>query len=216
MKSIAAYRHGLDLDPARPSASEVRAAAGRWLAAGARRLTDGVLLRFLLWSGADTGLPVQVHTGFGDRDLSLARADPALLQPWLAAVEPAGAPVILLHAYPYHRSAGWLAAVHAHVHVDVGLTVGQTGAASTHILGELLELAPFGKLLFSTDGYRLPELYLTGAAQFRHSLGRLLDERVGDGAIAAGDAEKLAALVGAGNARRVYRLPAPPAAAAAR
>lgn len=216
VKSIAAYRHGLDLDPARPSASEVRAAAGRWLAAGARRLTDGVLLRFLLWSGADTGLPVQVHTGFGDRDLSLARADPALLQPWLAAVEPAGAPVILLHAYPYHRSAGWLAAVHPHVHVDVGLTVGQTGAASTRILAELLELAPFGKLLFSTDGYRLPELYLTGAAQFRHSLGRLLDERVGDGALTAGDAEKLAALVGAGNARRVYRLPAPPTAAAAR
>ena len=66
---------------------------------------DEVTSRLLRASGlsdllVDTGLPVQVHTGFGDRDVMLARADPALLQPWLAAVEPAGGPVVLLHCYP--------------------------------------------------------------------------------------------------------------------
>jgi uncharacterized protein len=55
LKSIIAYRYGLDFDPDPPSVAEVRAAAGRWLGrrsvAGQRRLTDPVLLRHRLWVG---------------------------------------------------------------------------------------------------------------------------------------------------------------------
>lgn len=206
VKSILAYRHGLDIDPGRPSPQEVREAAAGWLAAGSGRLDHPVLLRFVLWAGVDTGLPIQLHTGFGDRDLDLRRADPALLQPWLAEMEPAGVPVVLLHTYPYHRAAGWLAAVYPHVHLDVGLTVGQVGARAKAVLGELFELAPVAKVLFSTDGYRLPELYLVGAAQFRHAFAGLLDEWLADGAIGVADAERIAGMVGAGNAGRIYGL----------
>jgi predicted TIM-barrel fold metal-dependent hydrolase len=208
VKSIAAYRSGLDMDPERPSPSEVREAAGRWLDGSNRsgRLDDPTLLRFVLWAGVDLGLPVQVHAGFGDRDLALRRADPALLQPLLEAIEPAGVPVVLLHCYPYHRQAGWLTTVYAHVYLDVGLTVGQVGARAQAVLGECLELAPVSKVLFSTDGYRLPELYLVGANQFRHSLGRLLDGWVEDGAMSADDGLRAARLLAEGNARRVYGL----------
>lgn len=210
VKSIVAYRAGLDVDPGRPSAAEVRAAASGWLAAGAPRLTDRILLRFLLWAGLDAcaarGLPVQLHTGFGDRDLALHRADPSLLQPFLAAAEPTGVPIVLLHCYPYHRQAAWLAAVYPQVYADVGLTVAHVGARATQVLAEFTELAPFGKLLFSTDAYLLPELYLVGAAQFRHALATLLDAQVADGALATADALRLARLVAAGNANRVYRL----------
>ena len=73
------------------------------------------------------------------------------------------------------------------------------------MLGEYLELAPFAKVLFSTDGYRLPELYLSGAAQFRLALGGLLDAWMADGALSPGDAERVAGMVAGGNARRVYR-----------
>ena len=69
-------------------------------------------------TGLHRRLPVQIHTGFGDRDLALRDADPALLQPFLAAVEPARVPVVLLHCYPYQRQAGWLALVYPHVYVD--------------------------------------------------------------------------------------------------
>ncbi|MDP1804640.1 MAG: amidohydrolase family protein [Acidimicrobiales bacterium] len=205
VKSIVAYRHGLDLDPARPAPADVRDAAEEWLVASGRRLDHPVLLRFVLWAGVDQGLPLQVHTGFGDRDIALRRADPALLQPFLAAVD---VPVVLLHCWPYHRQAGWLASVYPHVYVDIGLTISQVGAQAGIVLAEFLELAPFTKVLFSTDGYRLPELYLAGAAQFRHSLGAVLDGWVAEGAMAGDDAERVARLVGAENARRVYRLPA--------
>ena len=207
VKSIAAYRGGFPLDPSRPSSAEVRKAAGRWLGrSGPIRMDDPVLLRFLLWCGVERGLPIQIHTGFGDRDLDLALADPALLQPFLAATEGAGVPVVLLHCYPYHRQAGWLAQVYPNVYIDLGLTISQVGAQSDAVLGEFLELAPFGKVLFSTDGYALPELYLVGAAQFRRSLAKRLAAWVSDGAMRPDDAERLAVLVGAMNATRLYRL----------
>lgn len=207
-KSLLAYRGGFSSELAeRPSPTEVRTAAGRWLARRrVPRLDNPVLLRFVLWCGIDQGLPVQIQTGFGDRDLRLADSDPALLQPFLAAAEPRGVPVVLLHCYPYHRQAGWLAQVFPGVYVDVGLTVAQLGARTDALLGEFCELTPFGKLLFSTDGHGLPELFLVGAAQFRHSFGRLLSTWVADDAMPAPDAARVATLVGSENARRLYGL----------
>jgi uncharacterized protein len=206
-KSVIAYRHGFDIDLARPSSAEVRMAAERWLAGtGPARLDDPVLLRFVLWCAIDRGLPLQIHTGFGDRDQRLAASDPALLQGFLAAAEPSGVPIVLLHCYPYHRQAGWLAQVFPHVSVDVGLTVAQLGTRADAVLAEFFELAPFGKVLFSTDGYGLPELFLIGAAQFRHSLRRLFATWIADGALPPAEAARIATMVGAGNARRLYGL----------
>jgi uncharacterized protein len=147
-----------------------------------------------------------VHTGFGDRDLSLAAADPALLQRFCAAVEPSRVPLVLLHCYPFHRQAGWLAQVYPHVYVDIGLTLTHLGARSGAVLGEFLELAPFAKLLYSSDAYGLPELYLVGAAAFRHGLSAVLDGWIAAGAVSAADADRIAAMIGRDNARRVYHL----------
>jgi uncharacterized protein len=203
VKSIIAYRWGLDIPAERPSPAEVTRAADRWWRGGGR-LTDPVLLRHVLWAGVDTRLPLQLHTGFGDRDLRLRQADPALAQPFLDATRSAGVPVVLLHAYPYHRNAGWLAQVYPHVYLDLGLTVSQLGLRAGAVIAEFLELAPFGKVLFSTDAYRLPELYLVGAAQFRHSLGRLLSAWTGERALDPAGADRLTDQISGGNARRVY------------
>jgi predicted TIM-barrel fold metal-dependent hydrolase len=207
VKSILAYRHGFAVEPTPPDPAEVQKAAGAWLArSGTPRLDDPVLLRFVLWCGVDRGLPVQLHTGFGDRDVHLGRADPALLQPFLEAVEYTRVPIVLLHCYPYHRQAGWLAQVYPHVYVDVGLTMAQVGARADVVLAEFFELAPFGKLMFSSDGYVLPELYLVGAAQFRSSLSKVLRGWVADGAMPHRDAERVASDVGSATARRLYDL----------
>lgn len=209
-KSIAAYRHGLDLPPQRPTESEVRTAAGAWMrerGAGHARLTDPVLLRHLLWCAVDAGRPIQLHTGFGDADAHLIRADPARLQPFCAATQDSGTSLVLLHCYPYQRGAGWLAHVYPHVYVDVGLGVGYVGARATALLGEFLELAPFAKVMYSSDAYGLAELFLVGAAQFRHSLGRVLGGFVDDGAMNFEDAHAIAVAIGSGNATRLYGLP---------
>ncbi len=213
LKTVVAYRHGFHFAPGPPDAREVRAAAGDWLRGGAGRLTDPVLLRHVIWAGVERGLPLQVHSGFGDPDLRLHRADPLLLTGFLELVEPTGVPVILLHCYPFHRHAAYLAHAYPHVHLDLGLTLNYVGAAAPTVLAETLELAPFAKLLYSSDAWGPAELHYLGAVLWRRAMAVVLGGRVQRGEWSRTDAARVAALVGHGNAERVYRLSAaaPPA-----
>jgi hypothetical protein len=197
--SVAAVGHGLALAPEPPGPGEVRGAAGRWLAGRqvGGKLTDPVLLRHLLWIAIASGLPLQLHVGM---------ADPMLLTGFGAATAGLGTDLVLLHGYPYHRHAAHLASVFPHVYADLGPALVHTGARAAAVLAETLELAPFGKLLFSSGAHGLPELHVVGARVFREALARVLGGWVGDGAWARSDADRVAGMIAAGNARRVYGL----------
>ncbi|MGW7496955.1 amidohydrolase family protein [Streptomyces luteogriseus] len=205
VKSVAAYRTGFDLDPARPSEAEVTEAARRRLVGGGR-LDDPVLVRHLLWTAVDLGLPLQLHTGFGDNDIRLHRVDPALLTDWLHLT--AGTiPVLLLHCWPYQRQAAYLAAVFERVYLDVGLTLHHVGPARAGaVLAEALEITPFRKLLYSSDAYGIAEFFHLGALAFRHGLAELLQDRVDADELSLPDALRIARWTGRDNALRVYRL----------
>jgi predicted TIM-barrel fold metal-dependent hydrolase len=206
-KSVAAYRVGLDLDPSRPSDAEVSAAAAQWASPKPPpRLADRTLIRFLLWSALDLGRPLQFHVGYGDADLDLRRCDPLLLTPLLRATAGLGVPVMLLHNYPFHRSAGYLAQIFDHVFVDVGLALSNLGTRADSLLAELLELAPFGSVLFSSDAFGLAELYALSAALFRRALSAFLDDGIRREFWPVTEAERVAWLISSGNARRAYGL----------
>ncbi|SDZ09679.1 hypothetical protein SAMN05421504_109175 [Amycolatopsis xylanica] len=210
VKSIAAYRVGLALSGARPSAAEVAEAVGRWLAkvdTGEEvRLVDEVLHRFLIWTAIDLRLPVQLHVGYGDSDVDLHRCDPLLLTDLLRATRVSGVPILLLHNYPFHRNAAYLAQVFEHVFVDVGLATHNTGYRSSAVIAETLELVPFGKFLFSTDAFGLAELYHLGTLFFRRGLSEFLEAGLEADEWSEEDALRTASLACFENARRVYRL----------
>ncbi|GAA2119863.1 amidohydrolase family protein [Nocardioides bigeumensis] len=202
-KSIAAYRVGLGLPAAKPSAVELdRALAG----ASPLRLVSMPVSAWLAHTALELGLPLQFHVGYGDSDLDLLDCDPLRLTAFLRATQERGVPVLLLHSYPYHRNAGYLAQVFDHVFLDLGLSTHNTGALSRTLYAETLELAPFGKLLFSTDAYGLAELYLIGALLFRAGLGGVLDDLVAAGDMTAADGAYVGRLVAGDNARRAYAL----------
>jgi predicted TIM-barrel fold metal-dependent hydrolase len=206
--SVAGVRHGLALAPEPPGPGEVRGAAGRWLA-GRRvggALSDPVLLRHLLWSAVASGRPLQLHAGLGEPGLRIDRTDPVLLTDFVRATAGLGTDLVLLHGYPYHRHAAHLAGVFPHVYADLGAALVRTGARAAAVLAEVLELAPFGKLLFSSGAHGLPELHVIGARLFREALSRLLGGWVAEGAWSLTDAQRVAAMIAAGNARRVYGL----------
>jgi predicted TIM-barrel fold metal-dependent hydrolase len=208
-KSVAAYRVGLDLDPGRPSDAEVTAAAASWVrGTAARRLADPTLIRFLLWSAVDLGRPLQLHVGYGDADLDMQRCDPLLLTPLLRATAGLGVPIMLLHNYPFHRAAGYLAQVFDHVFVDVGLAQSNLGTRAGALLAELFELAPFESVLFSSDAFGLAELYALSTALFRRALSAFLDDGIHREYWPVPEAERIAWLITSGNARRAYRLEA--------
>jgi hypothetical protein len=208
VKSIAAYRVGLDLDPRRPARADVAAAAAGWLRGdpgrAGHRLDDPVLIRAVLWTAVELGLPIQFHAGYGDPDIRLHRTNPSLLTDFVRAV-PRRVPILLLHCWPYHREASYLAAVYPHVHLDVGLALNYVGLSrAAAVLAEALELTPFGKMLYSSDAFGLPELYHLGALGFRRTLAELLDARVAADEWSAEDARRLARMISVENAARVY------------
>ena len=163
LKTIAAYRGGLQL------AEEHR-------------------LWRVLEANEETGdpLPVQVHCGFGDRDLLLPLADPGWLKPVIERF--ADTPFVLLHCYPFVREAGWLAHVYANVWFDLSLTIPYVSRGS-EMLRQALELAPVSKLLYASDAALAPELYFLGAKRWRDALAEVLpDVLPPGGAVEAGRA----------------------------
>jgi predicted TIM-barrel fold metal-dependent hydrolase len=204
-KTIAAYRIGFDVEWARPSDAEVVAHA-RELAARPRplRVDDAVLIAFGVHEAAAHGLPIQVHVGFGDRDMDLHRSDPMLLLPLLRGMTPV--PVLLLHCYPFQRQAGYLAQAFDHVNFDVGLAINYLGVRSTGLVAEALETAPFAKQLYSSDAFGPPELHVLGSVLWRRAMGVVLGGWIRTGDCTEADAIRIVDMIGVHNAERVYRL----------
>lgn len=204
-KTIAAYRVGFDVDWTRPSDDDVVAHA-RDFVAGPRplRVDDALLIAFGVHEAAAHGLPIQVHVGFGDRDMDLHRSDPMLLLPLLRTMTPV--PVLLLHCYPFQRQAGYLAQAFDHVNFDVGLAVNYLGVRSTGLVAEAMETAPFAKQLYSSDAFGPPELHVLGSVLWRRAMGVVLGEWIRAGDCTDDDAIHVVDLIGVANAQRVYGL----------
>ena len=203
-KSILAYRGGFDGDLSEPAPAEVAEAASRWRDSGEPRITDRVLLRFGLYRALRLGKPLQFHVGFGDRDCDLHRTNPLHLLDFLR--NSGDTPIMLLHCYPYEREAGYLAQAFNNVYLDGGLSINYLGARSAAFIGRLLEMAPFRKILYSSDGFGPAELHCLGARLWRNGIQAVLQEFVDADEWSERDAVRVADLIAQGNARRVYRL----------
>ena len=203
-KSILAYRGGFAGDLSEPTTPEVAAAAARWFDSGEPRLTDRVLLRFGLHQALRLGMPLQFHVGFGDRDCDLHAANPMYLLDFLRCS--GDVPVMLLHCYPYEREAGYLAQAFNNVYLDGGLAINYLGARSSAFIGRLLEMAPFRKILYSSDGFGPAELHYLGARLWRNGIRDALQGFVDADEWSESDAIRVVDLIARDNAHRVYSL----------
>lgn len=210
LKSIAAYRGGLHVAPrgfdeacgAFAGLQELARRYGR-VRLAERSVLD-YLLRVALEEAAAAELPVQFHVAFGDDDADLRTASPLQLRALLTDPAFRRVPFVLLHCYPYVREAGYLAALYAHVFIDVSLTVPLTAHGSIAAFTHALELAPVSKLLFATDAHSIPELFFAGALHGRRALGRALDHLVGEDYLTVAQAEEAAEAILWRNAAQLY------------
>jgi predicted TIM-barrel fold metal-dependent hydrolase len=203
-KSILAYRGGFDGDLTVPPVAQVAEAANRWRDRGGTRLQDRILLRFGLHAALRLGKPLQFHVGFGDRDCVLDKANPLYLLDFLR--QSGDTPIVLLHCYPYEREAGYLAQAFNNVYVDGGLSVNYLGARSPGFIARLLEMAPFRKILYSSDGYGPAELHFLGAALWRTGIHRVLRGFVQNDDWSEADAIRVVDFIAHQNAARLYHL----------
>jgi uncharacterized protein len=213
VKTIAAYRAGLQLrepDKVRAAADfkvlRSRAAQGHPI-----RLEGDPLCHTLLLEAAEEcrelGVPLQVHCGFGDPDEDMALANPLGLRHLFVEPRFAGLKIVLLHCYPFHREAAYLASVFPGVYMDVSLAIPMAAHDGARALAEALGLCPTTKLLYATDATRFAEIYLVAAALHREALASAMGDLVNGGWLTQAEAVDAGRQVLSENARRIYQLP---------
>lgn len=214
VKSVAGYRTGLEIRPwgreeVELSFAQARAEVARTGAVrlGHKPLLDTLLLRALA-KASEQELPVQFHVGYGDRDVDLRLANPLHLRHVLEAPELAGAKIVLLHGcWPYWREGAFLASVYPNTYLDISFGIPFLGRAElAATTAGALAVAPFSKVMYSSDGARVPEIFWLSAHDGRELIGSALDAMVSSGELGLDEAEKVGYRVLAGNAAEVYGL----------
>lgn len=184
-KSVICYRTGLDVATGDELAiaSAGQEAFKRYLRACSRGnyriqhkgLNDCLVVstcRLITANFKQTGIskPFQFHTGLGDSDISLLLSNPTFLQSLIGEFPSVN--FVLLHAsYPFTKEAGYLATVYSNAFLDIGEIfpmVSIEGQVSA--IRQAMELTPFSKLLWSTDGHHFPESYWLANRQLKYVL----------------------------------------------
>jgi len=210
LKSIIAYRSGLDVSPLSRSADHglhALDAIRRGIGGGAiKKLRDHLLCRALELC-IEHDVPMQIHTGMGDYEVNLVACRPALLMDLLRFPAFRACRVLLVHTgYPYHAEAGYMANMLPRVYCDLSEGLPFAGGAARRIVAEVLEMAPISKVLYGSDGYSAPEINFVGALIGKRALAQALADLVEGGLLTQSDAEQAAARILAQNARALYRL----------
>ncbi len=212
LKSVVAYRTGLDIRIWNNDEIDAAFVEARRLVQihGAVRLVQKPLLDTLLHvtfaEATKQELPIQFHTGYGDTDADMLLANPLHLRAVLERKEYRAMPIVLLHAsYPYTRQGAYLATVYEHVYLDLSYGIPFLGYNEMlRFTRAALDVAPYSKLLYSSDGVGVPEIHWLSARNGRSILGEVLGERVTNRELEMAEAETVGMAVLRGNALRLY------------
>jgi len=213
LKSIVAYRTGLnigiwDIDDVEEAFTVARREVQK---RGSLRLALKPLLDTLLHvtfaEAARQELPVQFHTGYGDPDADMLLANPLHLRAVLERHEYRAMPVVLLHeSYPYTQQGAYLATVYENVYFDLSYGIPYLGYHEMlEFTRAALSVAPFSKLLYSSDAVGVPEIHWISAVNGRSILGQVLGECVTHGDLSLTEAEKAGVAMLHDNAIRLYK-----------
>jgi hypothetical protein len=212
LKSIVAYRTGLDIRSWTTDDAEEAFAVARWEVKekGSIRLAHKPLLDTLLHvtfeEAARQELPIQFHTGYGDADADMLLANPLHLRAVLERREYRAMPVVLLHeSYPYTRQGAYLAAVYENVYLDLSYGIPFLGYLEMlEFTRAAFSVAPYSKLLYSSDAVGVPEIHWVSALDGRRILGQVLGECIANGDLSQVEAEQASVAVLHDNAIKLY------------
>jgi hypothetical protein len=210
LKSIIAYRTGLDISPLSRTVdqgAQALDAIRRGLGGGSmKKLRDHLVCRAMELC-MEHDVPMQIHTGMGDFEVNLVLCRPSFLMELLRFPTFRACRVLLVHSgYPYHREAAYMSNVLPRVYCDVSEGIPFAGNAAKDIFTGVMALAPLNKICYGSDGYVLPEINYTSAKLGKMALSQALDELIDSDFLDESDAQTAAAMILAGNARELYRV----------
>lgn len=210
IKSIIAYRTGLDVSPlSRTPDQGMQAldAIRRGLGGGSmKKLRDHLLCRAMELA-MEHNVPMQIHTGMGDFEVNLVMCRPSYLMDLLRFPAFRGCRVILVHTgYPYHREAAYMANVLPRVYVEVSEGIPFASSAAWDIYDGVMAMAPMNKICYGSDGYKTPEIIFSSAKLGKQALADVLNTQIERKMMTEADAQSAASAILAGNASELYGL----------
>jgi hypothetical protein len=210
LKSVIAYRTGLDVSPLSRTPDQgfwALDAIQRGLGGGSmKKLRDHLLCRALELC-MDHDVPMQIHTGMGDFEVNLVLCRPAYLMELLRFPGYRGCRVILVHTgYPYHREAGYMAHVLPRVYCDISEGIPFAGSGAPALLRELVEMAPLHKIAYGSDGYKLPEILYASAKVGKRAVATVMQELCDAGILSDADARTTGERILSGTTAELYKL----------
>ncbi|KAN0052729.1 hypothetical protein ACTA71_006833 [Dictyostelium dimigraforme] len=151
-------------------------------------------------------IPIQIHTGFGDSDLSLELSNPLLLKPLMESYP--NVPIVLLHcSYPFSKEAGFLSWVYPNVYVDIGLAIPFLSInGMKNSIQSMLELAPIDKIIYSSDSHYIPELFYLGSMWARNIIFKVLSKSLKNNEITLKESKEFAFKIFKTNCLNLYKL----------
>lgn len=207
LKTVVAYRTGLDVrrhdrDTLRQAYEELRT---NWDGRVEHPVVNDHLVHLAADVAAAYDAPLQFHTGFGDADAHPRFVNPTYLYEFLQSHP--DTPIVLLHGgYPYTRAAGYVTATLDNVFLDLSLATPFVQHGVEPLISQALELAPTTKLLYASDAFSVPELYVLAARRFRADLSSVLERLHDDGFVTQSYAEDIARRILRENAVQLYDL----------
>ncbi|KAL2323186.1 hypothetical protein Fmac_027565 [Flemingia macrophylla] len=191
LKSIAAYYGGLEinLNVAKTDAEEdlrqLLNAGKPLFLLNYKSLVSYIFLQSLEVS-LSYDLPMQIHTGFGDKLLDLRKSNPLHFR-------------AVLEDKRYSKCR--------FVYLDFGLAIPKLSVhGMISAVKDLLNLAPLSKVMFSTDAYTFPETFYLGAKNSREVVFSVLRDACINGDLSLPEAVEAAKDIFARNAIRFYNI----------
>lgn len=212
LKSIAAYRSGLDITTW--DATEVDQAFGQARRKleehGHFRIDQKPLIDTFLYAAFEEAskqqLPVQFHVGYGDRDVDLRRASPLLLRSVLEEKDFRSMPVVLLHgSWPYFREAAYLSIMYPNVYFDLSFGIPFLSMLEMRsVATSVLSTASTSKIMYSSDGVHVPEIFWLSALDVREILTGVFKDMVDLGEISVDEGSEIGRRILSGTALKLY------------
>ncbi|QGR18372.1 amidohydrolase family protein [Sulfurisphaera ohwakuensis] len=173
-KTIIAYRTGLKISCNESKAFEEFYSGERdWFGRKAKALRDFLVCK-TLEIAKELKVPIQVHTGAGDRDIKLDLSRPSYLTDVVRKYE---GKVILVHAgYPYHRETAWMSYIFPSVYLDISQFNPLAPLSTFNVMKEIFEVSPANKVLYGSDAFNIPEIAWLGVKLAKESFEELRSE----------------------------------------
>jgi len=155
----------------------------------------------------ESDLPFQIHAAFGESNVNILKNNPLLLKRILDEPQYKDVKLVLVHGgYPYCFEAGYLAGMYPNLYLDFSEIIPWLTFDSKEAIKKILDMAPFSKIMYGSDGFIVPELHFFGALTGKKVFGQIIKELIDANILKQEEGLELAEKVLYKNAKVLFKI----------